>query len=458
MNTFNLNALLLFFMCTMAITVNAQTPYTYQLDSIVMPSTYVNQYFYNEVGNVMRSEYRVYNPLDQTYVTSSQTLMSYTEDNLIEEELKQQYNNFSQIYINEARTTYSYTNSGLPAAKENSFWNLSSETWIPESGETWTYTPEGWVEQHSVYTLLGGVGPYDVSLRFTYTYSDEGLVETSVQENYDMNLQSLVNQTRMTYTYISDEWVEIYIDEWNPGAEAWEPSGKNEVEYTNGLTVTRTFYNFDGSAYTLSTQTTYSYNDFNVQEAMLQYVMTENGWREHYAQVYTFDALGNALLSSTSLYNSQQDELLPVSVVEYSYDTDFEMSATALPETYRQQNDLFRSHLTEVNFTSFWEGEPMGGGTELFYYSAFSPVTHVSEVAALNVEVYPNPATDVLRLSAEDTSAPLRMVLTDINGRRVMDQVVQTSDLISVAHLTQGMYLYHITSATQSASGKLVVR
>jgi hypothetical protein len=66
-----------------------------------------------------------------------------------------------------------------------------------------------------------------------------------------------------------------------------------------------------------------------------------------------------------------------------------------------------------------------------------------------NLQVYPNPFTNTLRLSHKGTAQ-----LLDVHGRVALSQPVEAGEELKVANLPKGMYLLRL----QSVGGKLYVR
>jgi hypothetical protein len=66
-----------------------------------------------------------------------------------------------------------------------------------------------------------------------------------------------------------------------------------------------------------------------------------------------------------------------------------------------------------------------------------------------NLQVYPNPFTNTLRLSHKGTAQ-----LLDVHGRVIFSQPVEAGEELKVGNLPKGMYLLRL----QSVGGKLYVR
>lgn len=68
----------------------------------------------------------------------------------------------------------------------------------------------------------------------------------------------------------------------------------------------------------------------------------------------------------------------------------------------------------------------------------------------------PNPATDILTLNVDSRSF-VRVELFDAIGNRVLDQLVSSTESISISHLSTGTYLSRIRADEESYWQKLVV-
>ena len=76
----------------------------------------------------------------------------------------------------------------------------------------------------------------------------------------------------------------------------------------------------------------------------------------------------------------------------------------------------------------------------------------VEEVEALTVSVYPNPATEVLYVEAENMQ---RVEIYDMTGRIVLTSTLSVVDLRGVE---TGVYFVTVRSANSAKTTKLVVK
>lgn len=87
---------------------------------------------------------------------------------------------------------------------------------------------------------------------------------------------------------------------------------------------------------------------------------------------------------------------------------------------------------------------------------------HYSVMAAvfngdkMSVTVYPNPVTDVLRVSLGTASADAKVVVTDLMGRTVLQGKLNADNTFSVASLKPGNYIVTVTNGGAKTNHKVV--
>jgi hypothetical protein len=100
--------------------------------------------------------------------------------------------------------------------------------------------------------------------------------------------------------------------------------------------------------------------------------------------------------------------------------------------------------------------------TERVEYAApLGPVAGIkNDTEEFSVKVYPNPASQFIHISTDDTGNDLRFKLFAAAGQQVIDRQINGSSTISLSalKLNNGLYYYHIISGTGLlSSGKLII-
>jgi len=114
------------------------------------------------------------------------------------------------------------------------------------------------------------------------------------------------------------------------------------------------------------------------------------------------------------------------------------------------------------------DGTPIDNKADIFFDFNGSIVTNkVTDIidislgintisAPLMLGIYPNPATEYVRVNLGDESEAVAQI-TDVSGRLVVEQIVRNNGLIKVSGLTTGMYTLHVFSGEKNYTGKLIV-
>ncbi|MCF8219228.1 MAG: T9SS type A sorting domain-containing protein [Bacteroidales bacterium] len=93
----------------------------------------------------------------------------------------------------------------------------------------------------------------------------------------------------------------------------------------------------------------------------------------------------------------------------------------------------------DVQFTSWTSGQN-GGGFE--YVRSTQPTTGISEEQNKEIALFPNPASDFIRIEGMDKSA--RVFIHDVTGRRVIDIDEYKGEKIDLLNLEPGIYFVKI--------------
>ena len=102
---------------------------------------------------------------------------------------------------------------------------------------------------------------------------------------------------------------------------------------------------------------------------------------------------------------------------------------------------------------------PHGGGSRIYYKFAFYPyafrsaASSVGNVAAQKIQVYPNPATNELRVVAGNEATSYS--ITDMAGRVLASGPVQPTTNINVAALEAGTYVLQLYKEGRDAGNML---
>lgn len=87
-----------------------------------------------------------------------------------------------------------------------------------------------------------------------------------------------------------------------------------------------------------------------------------------------------------------------------------------------------------------------------------SPTTGVDNIDALKLEIYPNPATDHINISLDNTAGSAQIRIFDLAGHQLIGHTASTAETtISLSDLASGIYIISIETDSKAYSRKIMV-
>jgi hypothetical protein len=94
--------------------------------------------------------------------------------------------------------------------------------------------------------------------------------------------------------------------------------------------------------------------------------------------------------------------------------------------------------------------------TNTLYYIIEKNSSGINENGnSLNLEIFPNPASDVIRIKGINNNQQIELTIKDITGKTVISQI-QINDSIDISALAAGTYVVNIKSQNKSYSSQFV--
>lgn len=433
----------------------SQAAFEFQLDSTrTFGSNNVTRYSYNSDGSCARSEYASFNASEQQLQLVSETWYTYTSSGLIQEVNNRQWNDSLGAFVDFKKRSYTYDEEDRLLQDLTIGFSHSDLNWHPLLSFEWEYNENG---DLAVYRKFSGTltwGEWIEQRRITYTYSDNDLEMVELSQIYIGGLDDLQNHQRQTYSTISELETEVLLESWV--AVDWQWSTLTQVLYEDNRVAEEFVAEYDDEEGWLTNRhNVYSYTDGGLHDKTSGYSWVDDDWMLIYLEESIYDQ--NENLWSYSQYDWLQNSsmLSPTYVTEYGYGFAVLLSNTAVPY-FMFNNALHTYQVTAKTSMTYLAGSAFNPVVNLYYYSEFNP-TAVSEREALQVKVYPNPASNVVRLAADGVNGNIHVVIRNVSGSMVYSEVHSSQAEISVASMASGMYIYQIIAKDRQATGKLIV-
>ena len=93
-----------------------------------------------------------------------------------------------------------------------------------------------------------------------------------------------------------------------------------------------------------------------------------------------------------------------------------------------------------------------------YFYSEIKPSATVDIIEDATVyRIAPNPASDNIEIISSEYSGEVHFSLTDISGRRVIDQKTYPNEGINIPYLNSGIYIYTVSDGKYTSTGMVVI-
>jgi hypothetical protein len=112
-----------------------------------------------------------------------------------------------------------------------------------------------------------------------------------------------------------------------------------------------------------------------------------------------------------------------------------------------------------VSYRIYETSNPSNSDTVTFVIHAVSPNGIEDNNGVADVQIFPNPTSDVLNIQGVDISKDLTAVLTDLNGKLVLQQnLISSNSNIWVADLPKAIYTLELKNGSRSLLSSRIVK
>src|SRR6478735_553296 len=361
--------------------------------------------------------------------------------------------------------TYTYDSQG----NQTSLTRIPVVSQYPSLKDSALYDGHGNQTFVAGYTRNGSSNTWNLNnaSRSQYTYNPAGQPLEIITE--DKNLTSWTNSSRETYVYNPAGFVtEFTAYQWLNNS--WVPMQK----FIYGFAVatnppnSMTIQTYNGGVW--ENQTRYqniTWHNFNQGEYLNREEQTwnMNSWVNQSKEIVVYDQLGGSV-NVSQFWNGLAWENAGRSYITLNTHSDITtlkrdtwQNNTWVPVqerqfllTYNSASQLIETISREWNsMTNIMQNS---GKTT---YSNFQVLGTTKALPALTVQVYPNPTTDLLQISAQETSN-MQATLTDLTGKLVLSQNLPATSKrqLNLSALAKGTYLLRLETQKCTSVQKII--
>lgn len=325
-------------------------------------------------------------------------------------------------------------------------YNYSNNTWVHVGILSLSYDQQGNITEFLNKTIDTASGVAQDNWKESYTYDVNNFSIRYTASTWGNNVWTETRRSFYTPNP-SGQTSDIYTLNWNKTSQQWDSSYYFVFIYdNNGNFTQKTTYRYVSGSWVESTKIENMYNSNNLKIQATSY--SWNGQWDRVSQYnYTLDANNNIVFAQSDKWKNNQWE------PSLRYNKDFDMSYTSndlITPYWYNENNLLRSQNVELVIGGNWTLVD-----SMQYYYSPQTVNSVLDLETKQVEVYPNPVTDMVTFQIPNDVINPTVEVYDMKGMLMISRRLQATTL-DVSFLGKGAYYFLIIDKDITYSGKLM--
>jgi hypothetical protein len=358
--------------------------------------------------------------------------------------ISQSWNPYDSAFSNRNRWNFEYLSNGNMSREThfNWYWDNLGGQWVPTLKVEYIYEVDGIPETQLRYQWNNLWARWDTTGK-TFHYQDENGNDTLyIGYSFFAPDNEWSPSSKSKFNYDGNGNVTYFLScHWNWVSKQWDSNYIAEDYYDeNGLDtlgITRT-WNANLNGWVSSKMTTFY--DENGNDTLAYHY----NWDEDSSEWFPYDKVsrmcdenGLDTLVTSQLWDTNSDQWIN----QYKNIATMEADGHIIIDQSYYWN----------NYDSTWEM-----GHRFMYYLSENLLTGIPDKQKSTIRVYPNPAREFIEF---DISLILGSVVEifDLQGRKVLQEILQENKQISIRDLSKGMYLYRVNNGGNTITGKILI-
>jgi hypothetical protein len=394
---------------------------------------------YNSNQDILLRESKKFN---NTWNNFNRDINLYGTNGKISQSLYQEFQ--AGVWKDVYQYNYIYDANNNEIELNRKFWNGTA--WVDNSKYLRTYSATNKVLTETVQQFSGGTWVDAYKIIYTYDVTTDKLFEVVKQTNLG---SSLVNTSKERYIFTpSDKIFEYTI--FNPGiVNNWVHANSFIRNYNNYDSIIEE-NGFKDSLAVADYKLSYTYNTKRKVQDITRFVAdtfanftTQSLIGFNYnvdslliEKVYSTYPFGTQVLDSAEEYTYNNKNLVKAEYFSY------QPGSKTLLNSYTYNYDVYNNR-TYLLLQSAANGPLANARQEFYYYNQF-PLQLSTPPLDLQLNVYPNPASDYLNLSFIEGEVDKLVQIFNLQGALVMSTKIPAGinkDVLPIAALSSGSYI-----------------
>ncbi|MBG9377489.1 T9SS type A sorting domain-containing protein [Panacibacter sp. DH6] len=426
--------------------------------------------------SVATNLFQAWDEATSSYVTRALTTYTYDEAGNVASILSQVWDALAGSWINSGRSIYTYSSDGRYFTNLSQGWDLVNKQWINSFRIRVEFNADG-TTNTSQFDLYDASLGWLAQARTFNTYDDQQRVINFVYQYYVNN--AWVNNSRTTFDYSKGGLSFSYY--WDPFNAVWVKSQRGFNDYLPGTAVaTKQLYqSYTGSSWLNQSRTSTNYNAANLVERARNEVWDVatagwiNGFRvnsgyysdgsQQYFKFESWDAFSNAWSFG---YRATYTNNACATTIDFTPSIEMltdDKSENRIKKLLATQANLPKAWITERSFASGNRQIAVTVKRKLAVkrHAVQAAPQHNNLAAGNKVLLSPNPAKGyfTLNLGSYKMQESITMIITDLSGKKIMQQQLAAGSVQQVAlpNVQKGMYIVSVIAGKSIQTHKLMV-
>lgn len=361
----------------------------------------------------------------------------------------------SLILEEEVKYNYTYYENGLTRTRTVSYWRYQTNEWGEGEKYEYEYNVDGDLIMEKLYMTNYPDTGFHHTQKTEYTYHASGELFEEIIFNYENSSYSFSGKIKSYYENSLKSADSSFT--YNSRDDTWNPEGVIKYTYdeNQNLTSINTFI-LEGNIGLEIGKIEFEY-DNDLTSVITIFDCDEEGCHEYQKMELTYG--GNDILTGITIYEmdyyqndegDEESEWLPDTKYDFNYDSQIPSSSIMVPEWY-----TFDYKIENVEISYFYENGWEVEEEYSFYYSGFTTVG-IHENTIRDLKIYPNPVSNNITISMEENYKTITFELYSMDGKKLLEKQINSSESVSMEGLSKGLYIYNITADGKKQSGKIV--
>ena len=338
-------------------------------------------------------------------------------------------------------------------------WDTDSSKYLLSEKGDLTYDADGNRTSFTKYQWEQTTSEWILSYKEEFSFDANGNRTSFTSLFWDMDSSKWMGNYKLEHTFDAGDNNTLTVRyEWDGITSLWIPVSKQESAFDDNGYVTlqsESIWSADSGMWIMQGkyERTYDENGFNT-------LSVSYGWDDMLDQIVAWkrwesipDSYGNTQTSIISVWDIGKNDWVERDKTEYSFDYTYTRQDLMTP--------LYGAYKITRRIDYMFENDELKSGEwkiiNDFTYHYSDLAVNVADISLVELSLYPNPATDYIQVEGDEFSGDTRIMMYNVSGKMVLNQVLDNGGRIPVSHLSEGIYVIRLVQGDKVKTGKVMI-